>query len=89
MKNKIFFVTFFLIFLTIFGCSIDTELATFSAPKNFKLLEISSQFSTPPFIKQVNNAYAIQVAAFKTPETAYEYVNSLRQQGFSARIIEE
>lgn len=42
MKNKIFFVTFFLIFLTIFGCSIDTELATFSAPKNFKLLEISS-----------------------------------------------
>ena len=37
----------------------------------------------------VNGRYAIQVAAFKTPDTAYEFVNSLRQQGYNARIIEE
>ena len=54
-----------------------------------ELIQISSQFSAPPFIKTVNGNYAIQVAAFKTPETAYEFVNSLRQQGFNARIIEE
>lgn len=54
-----------------------------------ELAAISSQFSAPPFVKVVNGAYVIQVASFKTPETAYEFVNSLRQQGFSARIIEE
>ena len=54
-----------------------------------ELIQISSQFSAPPFIKTINGRYAIQVAAFKTPETAYEFVNSLRQQGFNARIVEE
>lgn len=54
-----------------------------------ELEKIGSQFSTPPFIKTINNRYSIQVAAFKTPDTAYEFVNSLRQQGFNARIIEE
>ena len=54
-----------------------------------ELAVISSQFSAPPFVKVVNGAYVIQVASFKTPETAYEFVTSLRQQGFSARIIEE
>ena len=54
-----------------------------------ELADISSQFSAPPFVKVVNGSYVIQVASFKTPETAYEFVNSLRQQGFSARIIEE
>ena len=54
-----------------------------------ELADISSQFSAPPFVKLVNGAYVIQVGSFKTPETAYEFVNSLRQQGFSARIIEE
>ena len=54
-----------------------------------ELADTSSQFSAPPFVKVVNGSYVIQVASFKTPETAYEFVNSLRQQGFSARIIEE
>lgn len=54
-----------------------------------ELADISSQFTAPPFVKLVNGAYVIQVGSFKTPETAYEFVNSLRQQGFSARIIEE
>ena len=54
-----------------------------------ELADISSQFSAPPFVKVINGSYVIQVASFKTPETAYEFVNSLRQQGFSARIIEE
>ncbi len=54
-----------------------------------ELLQISSQFTAPPFIKYVNGKYALQVASFKTPETAYEFVNSLRHQGYNARIIEE
>lgn len=54
-----------------------------------ELEQVRSQFTAPPFIKVINGRYAIQVAAFKTPDTAYEFVNSLRQQGFSARIIEE
>ena len=54
-----------------------------------ELENVRSQFSAPPFIRVVNGRYAIQVAAFKTPDTAYEFVNSLRQQGYNARIIEE
>jgi len=54
-----------------------------------ELLLISSQFTAPPFIKLLNGKYVLQVASFKTPETAYEFANSLRQQGYSARIIEE
>ena len=54
-----------------------------------ELLLISSQFTAPPFIKFINGKYALQVASFKTPETAYEFANSLRQQGYSVRIIEE
>ena len=54
-----------------------------------ELLLISSQFTAPPFIKFIDGKYALQVASFKTPETAYEFANSLRQQGYSARIIEE
>lgn len=54
-----------------------------------ELLLISSQFTAPPFIKFIDGKYVLQVASFKTPETAYEFANSLRQQGYSARIIEE
>ncbi|MCQ2957696.1 MAG: SPOR domain-containing protein [Candidatus Gastranaerophilales bacterium] len=54
-----------------------------------ELLQISSQFTAPPFIKYVNGKYALQVASFKTQATAYEFVNSLRHQGYNARIIEE
>ncbi len=54
-----------------------------------ELVKISSHFSATPFLKVVNGNYAIQVGSFRTPATAYEFVNSLRAQGFSARIIEE
>ena len=54
-----------------------------------ELLQVSSQFTAPPIIKYINGKYALQVAAFKTKETAYEFVNSLRHQGYNARIIEE
>ena len=54
-----------------------------------ELLQVSSQFTAPPIIKYVNGKYSLQVAAFKTKETAYEFVKSLRHQGFNARIIEE
>ena len=50
---------------------------------------IKSQFSSVPFIKAVNGRYTLQVGSFKTKATADAFVSSLRQQGYSARIIEE
>ncbi|MCR4881171.1 MAG: SPOR domain-containing protein [bacterium] len=50
---------------------------------------IKSQFSATPFIKAVNGRYTIQVGSFKTQTTADAFVSSLKQQGHSARIIEE
>lgn len=54
-----------------------------------ELEAIKSQFSSVPFIKFVNGRYSLQVGSFKTRATADAFVLSLKQQGYSARIIEE
>jgi len=54
-----------------------------------ELMQVRSQFTASPIVKYLNGKYCLQVAAFKTPETAYEFANSLRHQGYSARVIEE
>jgi len=54
-----------------------------------ELSQISAQFTAPPFIRMYNGRYIIQVGSFKNSKTAFEFSNSLKQQGYSARIIEE
>ena len=51
--------------------------------------KIKSQFSAAPFIKTINGRYTLQVGSFKAHATAEALVASLKQQGYSARIIEE
>ncbi|MDD3594641.1 MAG: SPOR domain-containing protein [Candidatus Gastranaerophilales bacterium] len=51
------------------------------------LEQIKNQFSEPPFIKMYNDKFTLQVASFKTPDTANEFAKSLRNQGYYVRII--
>ena len=51
--------------------------------------KIKSQFSAEPFVKSINGKYTLQVGSFKAHATAEALANSLKQQGYSARIIEE
>ena len=64
------------------------DFATIEAAQS-EMEKIKSQFSAAPFIKSVNGRYTLQVGSFRARATADALVSSLKQQGYSARIVEE
>jgi len=54
-----------------------------------EISRVQGLFPGTPVIKFLNGRYTLQVASFKSANSAYEYAESLRRQGLNVRVFEE